>query len=184
MEYFPSHTLSSEALPLPIPRGLNIIADICKGMSVAHQADIVHRDLKPHNILINEHDLVKIVDFGLAAGVSPTDSRLTQRSARMGTPVYMAPEQVRGGSVDPRTDIYSLGIIMYELFTGKTPYVGQDPIEIAFQHVEGKPKPPREHAPDLPPALEAMILKAMAVQPEDRFQSMDTVRETLAALAI
>ena len=73
---------------------------------------------------------------------------------------------------------------MYELFTGKTPYVGKDPIEIAFQHVEGKPKPPREHAPDLPPVLEAMILKAMAVQPEDRFQSMDAVRETLAALAI
>ncbi len=184
MEYFPSHTLSSEARPLSIPRGLNIIGDICKGMSVAHQANIVHRDLKPHNILINEHDLVKIVDFGLAAGVSPTDSRLTQRSARMGTPAYMAPEQVRGGSVDPRTDIYSLGIIMYELFTGTTPYHGKDPIEIAFQHVEGKPKSPREHAPDLPPVLEAVILKAMAVQPDDRFQSMDTLRETLAALAI
>ena len=184
MEYFPSHTLSSEALPLPIPRGLNIIGDICKGMSVAHQADIVHRDLKPHNILINEHDLVKIVDFGLAAGVSPTDSRLTQRSARMGTPAYMAPEQVRGGSVDPRTDIYSLGIIMYELFTGTTPYVGNDPIEIALQHVEGKPKPPRELAPDLPPVLEAIILKAMSLQPDDRFQSMDTLRETLAALAV
>jgi hypothetical protein len=184
MEYFPSHTLASESLPLPIPRGLNIISDICKGMSVAHQADIVHRDLKPHNILTNEHDLVKIVDFGLAAGVSPTDSRLTQRSARMGTPAYMAPEQVRGGSVDPRTDIYSLGVIMYELFTGTPPYVGKDPIEIVFQHVEGKPKPPRAHAPDLPPALEALILKAMAVQPDDRFQSMDTLRETLAALAI
>jgi serine/threonine-protein kinase len=184
MEYFPSHTLASESLPLPIPRGLNIISDICKGMSVAHQADIVHRDLKPHNILINENDLVKIVDFGLAAGVSPTDSRLTQRSARMGTPAYMAPEQVRGGSIDPRTDIYSLGVIMYELFTGTPPYVGKDPIEIVFQHVEGKPKPPREHAPDLPPALEALILKAMAVQPDDRFQSMDTLRETLAALAI
>jgi serine/threonine-protein kinase len=184
MEYFPSHTLASESLPLPIPRGLNIISDICKGMSVAHQADIVHRDLKPHNILINENDLVKIVDFGLAAGVSPTDSRLTQRSARMGTPAYMAPEQVRGGSIDPRTDIYSLGVIMYELFTGTPPYVGKDPIEIVFQHVEGKPKPPREHAPDLPPALEALILKAMAVQPDDRFQSMDTLRETLAALAL
>ena len=184
MEYFLSHTLSSEALPLPIPRGLNIISDICKGMSVAHQADIVHRDLKPHNILINEHDLVKIVDFGLAAGVSPTDSRLTQRSARMGTPAYMAPEQVRGGSVDPRTDIYSLGIIMYELFTGTTPYVGHDPIEIALQHVQGTPKPPSAHAPDLPPALEAVILKAMAMQPDDRFQSMDTLREALAALAV
>jgi serine/threonine-protein kinase len=184
MEYFPSHTLAAESLPMPIPRGLNIISDICKGISVAHHADIVHRDLKPQNILINEHDLVKIVDFGLAAGVSPTDSRLTQRSARMGTPAYMAPEQVRGGSVDPRTDIYSLGVIMYELFAGTPPYVGNDPIEIALQHVEGKVKPPSEHAPDLPPALEAIILKAMAVQPPDRFQSMDTLCETLTALAI
>src|SRR5262249_12016130 len=156
----------SETLPLPIPRGLTIIGDICKGMSVAHQADIVHRDLKPHNILLNEHDLVKIVDFGLAAGVSPTDSRLTQRSARMGTPAYMAQEQVRGASIDPRTDIHSLGIIMYELFTGPPPYVGNDPIEIALQHATGQPKPPREHTPDLPPRLEAIILKAMAMQPD------------------
>ena len=184
MEYFPSHTLAAESLPLPLPRGLTIISDICKGMSVAHHADIVHRDLKPQNILINEHDLVKIVDFGLAAGVSPTDSHLTQRSARMGTPAYMAPEQVRGGSVDPRTDIYSLGVIMYELFTGTPPYMGNDPIEIALQHVEGKVKPPGVHAPHLPPALEAIILKAMAVPPADRFQSMDTLCETLSALAI
>ncbi|HEY5869229.1 MAG TPA: HEAT repeat domain-containing protein [Candidatus Tectomicrobia bacterium] len=184
MEYFPSHTLAAETLPLPIPRGLNIISDICKGMSVAHHADIVHRDLKPQNILIDEHDLVKIVDFGLAAGVSPTDSRLTQRSARMGTPAYMAPEQVRGGSVDPRTDIYSLGVIMYELFAGTPPYVGNDPIEIALQHVEGNVNPPGAYAPDLPPALEAIILKAMAVQPADRFQSMDTLCETLTTLAL
>src|SRR6266699_1873975 len=183
MEYFPSHTLAAEGLPLPLPRGLKIMDDICKGMSVAHHANIVHRDLKPHNILIDEHDLIKIVDFGLAAGVSPTDSRLTQRSARMGTPTYMAPEQVRGGDIDTRTDIYSLGIIMYELFTGKPPYVGKDPIEIVFQHVEGKPRAPRDLAPDLPPALEAVILKAMAVLPDDRFQNVDTLRDTLATLA-
>jgi HEAT repeat protein len=183
MEYFPSHTLASESLPLLLPRGLKIMDDICQGMSVAHNANIVHRDLKPQNILINEHDLIKIVDFGLAAGVSPTDSRLTQRSARMGTPTYMAPEQVRGGAIDTRTDIYSLGIIMYELFTGKPPYVGKDPIEVVFQHVEGKPRAPRDLAPDLPPALEAIILKAMAVLPDDRFQNVDTLRDTLATLA-
>jgi len=183
MEYFPSHTLAAEGLPLPLLRGLKIMDDICKGMSVAHHANIVHRDLKPQNILIDENDLIKIVDFGLAAGVSPTDSRLTQRSARMGTPTYMAPEQVRGGDIDTRTDIYSLGIIMYELFTGKPPYVGKDPIEIVFQHVEGKPRAPRDLAPDLPPALEAVILKAMAVLPDDRFQNVDTLRDTLATLA-
>ena len=183
MEYFPSHTLAAEGLPLLLPRGLKIMDDICKGMSVAHHANIVHRDLKPQNILIDENDLIKIVDFGLAAGVSPTDSRLTQRSARMGTPTYMAPEQVRGGDIDTRTDIYSLGIIMYELFTGKPPYVGKDPIEIVFQHVEGKPRAPRDLVPDLPPALEAVILKAMAVLPDDRFQNVDTLRDTLATLA-
>ena len=182
MEYFPSHTLSSEAMPLTIPRALHILDALCKGVSVAHQANIVHRDLKPHNILLNDQDLVKIVDFGLAAGISPTDSRLTQRSARMGTPAYMAPEQARGGVIDLRTDLYSIGIIMYELFTGKPPYTGHDPIEIVFQHVEGKPRAPREMVPSLPPALEGIILKAMAVRPDDRFQSIDTLREALAAL--
>lgn len=182
MEYFPSHTLANERLPLSVPRGLRIMQDICSGMSVAHHAHIVHRDLKPQNILINGDDLVKIVDFGLAAGISPTDSRLTQRSARMGTPTYMAPEQVRGGAIDTRTDIYSLGVIMYELFTGRPPYVGHDPIEIVFQHVEGKPRPPRDFAPDLPPVLEALILKAMAVLPDDRFCSVDALRESLIAL--
>lgn len=184
MEYFPSHTLADEHLPLSAPRGLRIMSDICSGMSVAHHAHIVHRDLKPQNILINEDGLVKIVDFGLAAGISPTDSRLTQRSARMGTPTYMAPEQIRGGDIDPRTDIYSLGVIMYELFTGRPPYVGQDPIEIVFQHVEGKPRAPRDFAPDLPPILEELILKAMAVLPDDRFRSADALRESLVALTV
>lgn len=183
MEYFPSHTLAAEVLPLSLPRGLTIMDAICKGMSVAHHTNIVHRDLKPQNILLNDHDLVKIVDFGLAAGVSSTDSRLTQRSAYMGTPIYMAPEQGRGGAIDTRTDIYSLGVIMYELFTGTPPYVGQTPLEIIFQHVEGKPRGPCDLVPDLPPALAAVILKAMAVLPEDRFQDVDTLRESLAALA-
>ncbi|MGE3540164.1 MAG: HEAT repeat domain-containing protein [Candidatus Tectimicrobiota bacterium] len=183
MEYFPSHTLATEALPLALPRGLAIMEAICRGMSVAHHANIVHRDLKPQNLLINADDLVKIVDFGLAAGVSSTDSRLTQRSAHMGTPTYMAPEQARGGVIDTRTDIYSLGVIMYEFFTGHPPYQGQTPLEIVFQHVEGKPRPPRQLAPALPEALEAVILQAMAVSPEERFQQVDTLREALAVLA-
>ncbi|MGE3542085.1 MAG: HEAT repeat domain-containing protein [Candidatus Tectimicrobiota bacterium] len=183
MEYFPSHTLAAERMPLAIPRACTILRDIFRGVSVAHQADVVHRDLKPQNILINEHDLVKIVDFGLAAGMSADDSRLTQRSARMGTPTYMAPEQVRGGMIDCRTDIYSLGIIMYEFFTGRPPYAGQDAMEIIFQHVEGKPRAPREVVPTLAPALESIILKAMAVRPEDRFQHIDDLGAHLEAFA-
>lgn len=181
MEYFPSRTLATERMPLATPRACKILYDIFRGVSVAHQADVVHRDLKPQNILINQQDVVKIVDFGLAAGMSADDSRLTQRSARMGTPTYMAPEQIRGGTIDCRTDIYSLGIIMYEFFTGRPPYTGKDAMEIVFKHVEGKPTPPRDIMPNLAPQLEALILKAMAVHPEQRFQHVEALRESLAA---
>lgn len=181
MEYFPSRTLATERMPLATPRAQHILLDIFRGVSVAHQANVVHRDLKPQNILINAQDLVKIVDFGLAAGMSADDSRLTQRSARMGTPTYMAPEQIRGGTIDCRTDIYSLGIIMYECFTGRPPYTGKDAMEIIFQHVEGKPTPPRDLIPALSPQLEAIILKAMALQPAQRFQSVEALHESLVA---
>jgi eukaryotic-like serine/threonine-protein kinase len=161
MEYFPSHSLSEEVRgrqPLPLQRGLQIILDVCRGMSVAHQAKVVHRDLKPPNILINDEGIVKIVDFGLAAAVSGMDTRLTATGAVLGTPAYMAPEQVRSGIIVARTDVYSLGIIMYEIFTGRPPYIGDNALSVLFQHVEGKATPPREKNPRLSPALEAIIL--------------------------
>jgi serine/threonine-protein kinase len=185
MEYFPSHTLASEiksGIPIETHRALRILRDISRGMSVAHHAQIVHRDLKPPNILINDDGLAKIVDFGLAAAVSHTDSRLTRSGAVVGTPTYMAPEQVRGGSLDARTDIYSLGVIMYEIFTSRPPYLGQDPLSILYQHVEGNPTPPRTINGAIAPALEAVILKAMAVDPTQRFQSIDELREELDTL--
>jgi serine/threonine-protein kinase len=186
MEYFPSHALAAiikPKAPLDQRRGLKIIRDVCCGVSVAHHANIVHRDLKPQNILINDDGLVKIVDFGLAAAVSHADSRLTGSGVLMGTPTYMAPEQVRGGTIDLRTDIYSLGVIMYELFTSRPPYLGEDPLSILYQHVEGKAVPPRTLNEHIPPALEEIILKAMAVDPDHRYQSVDALRESLDALA-
>jgi serine/threonine-protein kinase len=186
MEYFPSHTLAVEMKSMGTarqPRQFEILRDICKGMSVAHQANIVHRDLKPQNILINDHGLVKIVDFGLAAAISHPDSRLTGSGTLMGTPTYMAPEQIRGTEVDPRTDIYSLGVIMYEMFTGKPPYVGADPLSVLYQHIEGKALRPRERNPAIPEAVEAMIRRAMAVQPEQRYQTVDALRAHLESLS-
>ncbi len=184
MEYFPSHSLADELRKdglMDRRRGLHILGEICKGMARAQEVSVVHRDLKPANILINDEDIVKIVDFGLAAAASKSDSRLTKSGILVGTPTYMAPEQVRGRTIDSRTDIYTLGIIMYELFSGQAPYTGEESMAILFQHVEGKAKPPREINPDIPESLEAIITKAMAVDPEQRFQTFDELRAALEA---
>ena len=143
---------------------------------------MVHRDMKPPNILIDDNRVVKIVDFGVAAVTSDMSTRLTRIGTVLGTPTYMAPEQVRSRTIDARTDIYSLGVIMYEMFTGKPPYIGED-MAVLFQHVEGNPVLPRQVNPELAPELEAIILKAMAVDPEQRFQSSEELRKSLVEFA-
>jgi serine/threonine-protein kinase len=184
MEYFPSHSLASlltDAGPMPAARALAILRGVCRGMGVAHRTGIIHRDLKPANVLLNDQDLVKIVDFGVAAAGSRGDMGLTKSGVIVGTPLYMAPEQAQGGTVDPRTDIYSLGVIMYEMLAGRPPYVGQDPLSILLQHIQGNPLPPRQVNPTLSPALEATILKAMALNPAKRHRSMEELGEVLEA---
>jgi serine/threonine-protein kinase len=186
MEYFPSHNLSVEVsekkfLSDPLS-GCQVLVSICRGMSTAHQAGIIHRDLKPPNILLNDAGLVKVADFGLAAMVTEKSTKLTSPGMMLGTPLYMAPEQIHNTSLDTRADIYSLGVIMYEMFTGVTPYTGVDPVSILFQHVEGKAVPPCTLNPHIPPALEAIILTAMAVDPDQRFQSMEAFEQSLIPL--
>jgi serine/threonine-protein kinase len=166
---------------LDLRRALNVMRDICAGMEAAHQASVIHRDLKPSNILINDESLVKIVDFGVAAAARDMDTRLTKTGLVIGTPTYMAPEQVLGKPIDTRTDIYSLGVIMYEIMTGRPPYVGGDSMAVMYQHVQGKPQAPREFNPQLPLALSAIILKAMAADPNARFQSMAELGASVAA---
>jgi len=185
MEYFTSHTLADEVqneTPLNIKRGIKIIFDVCRGISAAHQVDIVHRDLKPLNILINDQGLVKVVDFGVAAVTNQIGTRLTRVGTLLGTPAYVAPEQVRSRMIDARTDIYSLGVVMYEVFTGTPPYNGDD-MSILFQHVEGNLTPPRSVNSEIPEALDAIIRKAMAVDPDRRFQSMDELRKNLVTFS-
>lgn len=183
MEYFASHSLADELREqkkqkntFDFKRGIHVISSICSGMAQAQTQGVVHRDLKPANILINDNDVLKIVDFGLAAAARKADSRLTKSGILVGTPTYMAPEQVRGRTIDSRTDIYTLGIIMYEMFVGRAPYIGEESMAILFQHVEGNATPPCEINADIPAALEAVILKAMAVDPELRFQTFDELR--------
>ncbi len=182
MEYFPSHTLGGEIVnekPLELKRALGFGSDIATGMTVAHQVGIVHRDLKPANVLINQEGLLKIVDFGVAAAQREGDTQLTKTGYVIGSPKYMAPEQILGKKVDERADIYALGVILYEMLTGVPPYARGDHMSVMYQHVQGKARAPQQLNPSLPAGLSDLVLKAMAVDKAKRFQSMDELRVAL-----
>jgi serine/threonine-protein kinase len=182
MEYFPSHTLGAEIVnekPMPVKRALQFGMDICTGMIVAHQQGIIHRDLKPANVLINDAGLLKIVDFGVAAAQQQGDTQLTKTGYVIGSPKYMAPEQILGKKVDERSDIYAVGVMLYEMLTGVPPYARGDHMSVMYQHVQGRAKPPREINPALTAELAELITKAMAVDKTRRHQSMAELRSAL-----
>ena len=180
MEYFPSHTLSGEipeSKPMDARKALKYSRDIATGMAVAHQAGVIHRDLKPANILVNNDGLLKIVDFGVAAAASSGDTQLTKTGYVIGSPKYMAPEQILGKKVDETADIYSIGVIMYEMATGIPPYSRGDHMSVMYQHVQGKAKPVAEINPDIPPDFADIISRAMSVDKTKRYQSMVELTE-------
>ena len=182
MEYFPSHTLGAEIVnekPLELKRAIRFACDICTGMSVAHTVGIVHRDLKPANVLINQEGLLKIVDFGVAAAHREGDTQLTKTGYVIGSPKYMAPEQILGKKVDERADIYALGVMLYETVTGVPPYSRGDHMSVMYQHVQGKARIAQELNPNLPPGLSDLVMKSMTVDKTKRFQSMDEFRGAL-----
>ena len=186
MEYFKSHTLGAEVVgekPMDLKRGVGFGIDMCTGMAVAHQVGIVHRDLKPANILIDDEGLLKIVDFGVAATQREGDTQLTKTGYVIGSPKYMAPEQILGKKVDPRADVYAVGVILYEMLTGVPPYSRGDHMSVMYQHVQGKAKPAQDVNPNLPPGLSDVIMKAMAVDKNVRFQTMDDLRAQLEKYA-
>ncbi len=182
MEYFPSHTLGGEIVnekPVELKRAVKFGIDIATGMAVAHQVGIVHRDLKPANILIDNDGLLKIVDFGVAAAQSQGDTQLTKTGYVIGSPKYMAPEQILGKKVDERADIYSLGVILYEMFCGVPPYSRGDHMSVMYQHVQGKARAPIEINNSIPPELNALVMRCMALDKAKRAQSMDELRLSL-----
>jgi serine/threonine-protein kinase len=184
MEYFPSHTLGGEIVnekPVALKRAIKFGIDIATGMSVAHQAGIVHRDLKPANILIDNEGLLKIVDFGVAAAQTQGDTQLTKTGYVIGSPKYMAPEQILGKKVDERADIYSLGVILYEMFSGVPPYSRGDHMSVMYQHVQGKARPPIDINKELPLELNNLVMKCMSLDKAKRAQSMDELRLSLEA---
>lgn len=184
MEYFPSHTLGVEIAkekPMDAKKAVRYAIDICLGMQHAHQQGIIHRDLKPANILIDETGLLKIVDFGVAAAAKHGDTQLTKTGYVIGSPKYMAPEQILGKKVDERADIYSLGVILYEMLSGSPPYSRGDHMSVMYQHVQGKAQPIHELNPTVPRELSEVVGRAMSVDKMKRPGSMDEFRAELQA---
>src|SRR3954466_10618607 len=186
MEYVEGRTLrdilQTKGRLLP-QRALEVVADVCAALDVAHTAGIVHRDIKPANVMLTPRGEVKVMDFGIARAVSGTSSTMTQTAAVIGTAAYLSPEQARGEHVDARSDIYSTGCMLYELVTGTPPFTGDSPVAVAYQHVREDPPPPSAYDQSMPPQVDAVVLKAMAKNPLNRYQSADEMREDLLRAA-
>ncbi len=183
MEYVDGHPLSSILKaegPLPADRAAAIGAEVAAALAYAHRHGVIHRDVKPGNVLISNDGTVKVADFGIARAAG-TDETLTQTGAVMGTATYFSPEQAQGKPVDARSDVYALGVVLYECVTGSPPFSGDNPVAIAYKHVSEEPVPPRELNPSLPPDFERIILHAMAKSPAARYQGADDLRADLLA---
>ena len=178
MEYVPSSTLKKKILdegPLELLTAISIAKDIANGLTHAHANNIVHCDIKPHNILMTEDGHAKITDFGIARAV--TESTLTYGGNVVGSVHYFSPEQARGGAITPKSDVYSLGIVLYEMLTNKLPFTGENPVSIAMKHIEEEPITPSRYRPQIPPMLEAIVCRAMSKSPEIRPSSFELVQE-------
>jgi len=174
MEYVDGQTLrqllSSGRRLLP-ERALEITAGVLAALDYSHRHGIVHRDIKPANVMLTRTGDVKVMDFGIARALADASATLTAGSAVMGTAQYLSPEQARGEVVDARSDLYSTGCLLYELLTGRPPFTGDSPVSVAYQHVSEQASPPSQIDPAVPPGLDALVMRSLAKNPDDRYQS-------------
>jgi beta-lactam-binding protein with PASTA domain/tRNA A-37 threonylcarbamoyl transferase component Bud32 len=183
MEYLEGRSLKELIVgrgPAPVNIAIEYARQILSALRFAHRHGIVHRDIKPHNVLVDGEGRVKVTDFGIArAGTS----QMTEAGSIVGTAQYLSPEQARGTNVDQRSDLYSLGVVLYELLTGEAPFEGDTPVEVAMKHLSTVPDAPSTHRPDLPRELDLVVLRALAKDPEDRYQSAEEMEADLARVA-
>lgn len=181
--------LADRSEPLPLSEIAGYLTQIASALDTAHQQGVVHRDVKPTNILLDEHRNVYLTDFGIARIFDSGDNALTREGPAtltrtgqvLGTPYYMAPEQVKGEPVTPATDIYALGVVLYQMVTGQVPFHGDTPLAVALQHLQETPSAPRLLRAELPAPIEDVIMRALAKEPRDRFSSAGTMAETFHA---
>ncbi|MEX2202723.1 MAG: Stk1 family PASTA domain-containing Ser/Thr kinase [Actinomycetota bacterium] len=181
MEYVDGRTLADliagggRILP---ERAIEIAIDVCHALEAAHAQDVIHRDIKPGNIMLDENGRVKVTDFGIARVIS-TSETIAQTAAVLGTASYLSPEQAQGQPVDGRSDLYSLGCVLFEMVTGRPPFLGDSPVAVASKHVLEQATPPSRLNPDVSPDLDAVILRALAKNPANRYQTAEEFREDL-----
>jgi serine/threonine-protein kinase len=182
MEYVAGKTLRDlirEGRKIMPERALEITSGVLEALDYSHRAGIVHRDIKPGNVMLTPQGQVKVMDFGIARAVADTSSTMTQTAAVIGTAQYLSPEQARGETVDARSDLYSTGCLLYELLVGRPPFVGESPVSVAYQHVREEPAPPSSFDPDIPPEVDAVVLKALTKDREHRYQSASEMRQDI-----
>ena len=185
MPFIPSATLKERlGSPMPYQQAARMLAPIARALDYAHSKGVLHRDVKPSNILITESDEPVLTDFGIAKilGIEAGQT-LTGAGIGIGTPEYMSPEQGLGEAVDKRTDIYALGVVFYELITGRKPYTADTPMAVIFKHISNPLPRPKDYIPDIPQEVEHIIVKAMAKKPEDRYTDMAVFARALEKLA-
>ena len=183
MEYLDGRTLKELLVrngPTPIPIAIDYARQILGALSFAHRNGIIHRDIKPHNIVVGGDGRLKVTDFGIARSGA---SQMTEAGSIVGTAQYLSPEQARGAPVDPRSDLYSLGIVLYEMLTGNVPFTGDTPVEIAMKHLSQIPEPPSKLRPEVPHDLDAVVMRALAKEPDQRYGSTEEMDADLARVA-
>ncbi|WCN81603.1 Stk1 family PASTA domain-containing Ser/Thr kinase [Micromonospora sp. LH3U1] len=164
-------------------RALEICADMCAALEFSHRHGIIHRDIKPGNVMLTQTGQVKVMDFGIARALASGATTMTQTSAVIGTAQYLSPEQARGEAVDARSDVYAGGCVLFELVCGHPPFVGDSPVSVAYQHVRETPPTPSDINPDVTPAIDAIVLKALSKNPLNRYQSAGEMRADLLRAA-
>jgi beta-lactam-binding protein with PASTA domain/predicted Ser/Thr protein kinase len=182
MEYVAGRTLRDilrEGRKILPERALEITSGVLSALDYSHRAGIIHRDIKPGNVMLTPSGDVKVMDFGIARAISDASSTMTQTAAVVGTAQYLSPEQARGETVDSRSDVYSAGCLLYELLTGRPPFVGDSPVAVAYQHVREPASPPSDHDTELPADLDAIVMKSLAKRVEDRYQSAAAMRSDI-----